>query len=56
MEFMLLLWDEMDDWAHACRHIASTTVSEVAQMPAPLAAAVMTGLATFWGGFRDLLQ
>jgi len=56
MEFMLLVWDELDDWAHACRHVASTTVSEVAQLPVPLVAAVLAGLATFWGGLWDLLQ
>jgi len=56
MEFMLLIWDEMDDWAHACRHVASTAVYEVAQLPAPFAAAVVAGVATFWGAFQDLLQ
>ena len=56
MEFMLLLWDELDDWTHACRHLASTAVSEVAQVGAPLATALLAGLAAFWGGFQEFLR
>lgn len=56
MEFVLLLWDELDDWAHACRHVASTAVSEVAQVTAPLATALIAATATFWSACRDLLQ
>jgi hypothetical protein len=55
MEFMLLIWDELDDVAHACRHVASTTVSEVAQVSAPLVTALVAAAATFWGGIRDFL-
>ena len=55
MEFMLLLWDELDDWAHACRHVASITMSEVAHVASPLATALIAGTAVFWGAWRDLL-
>ena len=54
MEIMLLLWDELDDWTHACRHLASTAISEVADMAAPLATALVASAATFWGTFRDI--
>ena len=39
MEFMLLLWDELDDWTGACRHVAGAAVTEFAAFSAPLAAA-----------------
>ena len=55
MEFMLLIWDELDDMAHACRHVASTTVSEVTQVAAPVVTALIAATASFWGGVRDLL-
>jgi hypothetical protein len=55
MEFMLLLWDELDDYAHACRHLASTAVSEVADVAAPLVTALVATAATFWGSFKELM-
>jgi hypothetical protein len=36
MEFLLLWWDELDDLAHACRHVATSALTEVAVQPAPL--------------------
>ena len=42
MEFMLLIWDELDDWTHACRHVAGSAVAEVATLSAPLAAPLAT--------------
>jgi hypothetical protein len=30
MEFLLYLWDEIDDWAGAGRHLAAATVAEFA--------------------------
>ncbi|HUN76113.1 MAG TPA: hypothetical protein VMU40_16465 [Steroidobacteraceae bacterium] len=39
MERLLLLWDEMDDLAGTCRHVALSTVDEVASLAAPIAAA-----------------
>jgi len=29
MEIFLNLWDELDDLAHACRHIATSTAVEL---------------------------
>ena len=55
MEIMLLLWDELDDWAHACRHLASSAMSEVADVAAPLATALLAGTVAFWSTFRELL-
>jgi hypothetical protein len=42
MEFVLLIWDELDDWTHACRHVAGSAVAEVATLSAPLAAPLVT--------------
>jgi hypothetical protein len=39
MEFLLLLWDELDDWTGACRHVASSAVTEVSELTAQLAVA-----------------
>ena len=39
MEFLLLLWDELDDWSGACRHVAGSALAEVATLGAPLATA-----------------
>ena len=52
MEIMLLLWDELDDWTHACRHLASTAISEVADIAAPLATALLAGSVALWGTIR----
>lgn len=54
MEVMLLIWDELDDWAHACRHLATSAASEVADVAAPLATALIGTVAAFWGTFRDI--
>ncbi len=50
MEFMLLIWDELDDWTHACRHVAGSAVSEVATLSAPLTAPLATAssLVSVW--------
>jgi hypothetical protein len=39
MEFLLHLWDELDDLAGACRHVATSTASEAVALSAPLVAA-----------------
>lgn len=39
MERLLLLWDELDDIAAACRHLALATAGEVTALGGPLAAA-----------------
>jgi hypothetical protein len=44
MEFLLLWWDELDDLTHACRHLATSAISEIAatslQMATGLSAVV----------------
>ncbi len=35
MEFLLLWWDDLDDLTHACRHLATSAVSELADALAP---------------------
>ena len=42
MEVLLLWWDDLDDLTHACRHLATSAISEVAAVSAPL----VTGLST----------
>jgi hypothetical protein len=37
MEFLLLWWDDLDDLAHACRHLATSAFAEVAEAAAALA-------------------
>lgn len=39
MEFLLLLWDELDDLSGACRHVVGATATEVAALSAPFATA-----------------
>jgi hypothetical protein len=31
MEFLLLWWDNFDDLTHACRHLATSVASELAE-------------------------
>jgi len=41
MERLLLLWDDLDDFVGACRHVATSAAEEVAaSVSAPLMAAV----------------
>jgi hypothetical protein len=42
MEIFLNLWDELDDLAGACRHIATFTALELASAARPLASLVVT--------------
>jgi hypothetical protein len=45
MEFLLLFWDDLDDAAGACRHVATTALAEAASLSTPLLAwASATGL------------
>ena len=47
MEFLLLWWDDLDDLTHACRHLATSAFSELAEATyavAPLLATVFTTL------------
>ena len=38
MEFLLRYWDELDDAAGACRHVATTALAEAASLSTPLLA------------------
>ena len=38
MEFLLHFWDELDDVAGACRHVATTAIAEAAALSTPLLA------------------
>jgi len=48
MEFLLLVWDELDDWTGACRHVAGEMFSEFGAVVAPLGTALIAGTATAW--------
>jgi hypothetical protein len=39
MEFLILWWDELDDFTHTCRHLATSAVAEVATFAAPIGTA-----------------
>jgi hypothetical protein len=57
MEVFLHLWDELDDLASACRHVATSAASELADGAAPLlAAASAVGVWLFDGLYRQLLR
>lgn len=38
MEFLLLFWDDLDDAAGACRHVATTALAEAASLSTSLLA------------------
>lgn len=38
MEFLLRYWDDLDDAAAACRHLATTALTEAASLSTPLLA------------------
>lgn len=38
VESLLLLWDELDDLAGVCRHVAVSAADEVAALAAPISA------------------
>jgi hypothetical protein len=57
MEVFLHLWDELDDLAGACRHVATSTASELVEGAAPLlAAASALGVWLIDGVTRHLLR
>jgi hypothetical protein len=45
MEIFLNLWDELDDLAGACRHIATSTAIELASVARPFTTLLVTTLA-----------
>ncbi len=49
MERLLLLWDELDDLASACRHLTNSAADEVAGLGLPLASAVVSAAASALG-------
>jgi len=59
MEFFLHLWDELDDLAGVCRHVATATAAEVIASAAPLiataSAVLLAGAATRLIAPRQLL-
>ena len=54
MEFMLLLWDELDDWTGAAKHVAGEFVSEIGTIAAPLATALLAGSAMAWAIISEI--
>jgi hypothetical protein len=59
-EFFLHLWDELDDVAGACRHVASCAACEMLTAATPLIAAasgaLLAGTATLLLSHRELLD
>jgi hypothetical protein len=54
MEIFLNLWDEIDDFAGACRHIATSFAVEAATLSRPLAVSLLTLAAAPLGWFSSL--
>ena len=54
MEIFLNLWDELDDLAGACRHIATSTVIELASVARPAATLIVTLVAAGFGWLLEL--
>ena len=54
MEIFLNLWDELDDLAGACRHIATSFAIEAASLARPAAAVLLTAAATPLGWLSSL--
>ena len=59
-EFFLHLWDELDDLAGVCRHLATTAAAETVAASAPLIAAtsgaLLAGATTLLIAHRKLLS
>ena len=54
MEIFLNLWDEIDDLAGACRHIATSFAVEAAALSRPMAASLIALAAVPLGWFLSL--
>ena len=55
MEFLLLWWDDLDDLTHACRHLAGSALSELAEA-ASAAAPLIAGLTALGAWALQRLQ
>ena len=54
MEIFLNLWDELDDLAGACRHIATSFAIEAASLAGPAATVLLTAAAAPLGWLLSL--
>jgi len=54
MEIFLNLWDEIDDFTGACRHIATSFAVEAAALSRPMAASLIALAAAPLGWFASL--
>jgi hypothetical protein len=54
MEIFLNLWDEIDDFTGACRHIATSFAVEAAALSRPLAASLIASAAVPLSWFSSL--
>jgi hypothetical protein len=54
MEIFLNLWDELDDLAGACRHIATSVAVEAAALARPATTALLTAAAAPLGWLLSL--
>jgi len=54
MEIFLNLWDELDDLAGACRHIATSVAVEAAALAGPAATLLLTAAAAPLGWLSSL--
>jgi hypothetical protein len=55
MEIFLNLWDELDDLAGACRHIATSIALETAAVVRPLVTFVATVLLGWLWSLKNLI-
>ena len=54
MEIFLNLWDELDDLAGVCRHLATSTAVEMVSLAQPFAALLITTAAASLAVFSSL--
>ena len=48
MERLLLLWDDLDDFVGACRHVATSAAEEVATSVSPSLMAAVSAIVGAW--------
>ena len=54
MEIFLHLWDELDDLAGVCRHIATSTAAEAAHLARPFMSIAATAIPLVTGALQGL--